>query len=145
MHPWHPLTAPWLGITGVGGDDLWDETLLVTLTMITLSTLHSISCSISYTCAGRLFQNVPILCGGFFGVARYDCYGLKNRIWTNISDLNEPREFGSATVISVPDDKEYLLVTGNNFTQPSLIKYRFVTIIHYNRQVIGFRAQKYFN
>jgi hypothetical protein len=78
-------------------------------------------------------------------VARYDCYGLKNRIWTNISDLNEPREFGSATVISVPDDKEYLLVTGNNFTQPSLIKYSFVSIIHYNRQVIGFRAQKYFN
>ena len=68
-----------------------------------------------YTCTGRLFQNVPILCGGFAGVARYSCQGLKNGKWANLTEMNEPREFGSATVISA-DDKEYLLITGNYFT-----------------------------
>ena len=45
-------------------------------------------------------------------MARYACQGLKNGQWANLTEMNEPREFGSATVISA-DDKEYLLMTGN--------------------------------
>ena len=48
-------------------------------------------------------------------MARYSCQGLKNGKWANLTEMNEPREFGSATVISA-DDKEYLLMTGNYFT-----------------------------